>query len=41
MRINETQPGTSAVTIKVEGYREITAEIQNSKTLEARKYVFK
>jgi hypothetical protein len=41
MRINETQPGIAMAAVKVEGYREITAEVQNSKTLEVKKYVFK
>jgi hypothetical protein len=41
LRIIETQPGASTVKIKVEGYSEISAPIQNSSALEARRYVFK
>ena len=41
LQITETQPGASTVKIKVEGYSEISAPVQNSSALEARKYVFK
>jgi ComEC/Rec2-related protein len=41
LQITETLPGASMVKIKVEGYSEISAPIQNSSALEARKYVFK
>ena len=41
LQITETQPGVSIVKIKVEGYSEISAPIQNSSAMEARKYVFK
>ena len=41
LQIAETQPGASMVKIKVAGYSEISAPIQNSSALEAKKYVFK